>query len=306
MDAYHIPVLYQECLDALAIKPEGIYVDATFGGGGHSKGILEQLGPTGRLLSFDQDADAAKNAESFKADKRFTFVGSNFRNIQKFLRLYGIKQVDGILADLGVSSHQINEPSRGFSTRFDGPLDMRMNMQAELSAAQLLNTYTEADLHKILGMYGEIKNARTVAAGLVSARQKQPFENTNQLKNVLMNFAPRGKDFKYLAQVYQALRIEVNQELESLKEFLVACPLVLKPQGRLAVISFHSLEDRLVKNFIKTGKFSGDVEKDFFGNEIKPLYAVHRKAVTATEQELAQNNRSRSAKLRVASPKPTV
>jgi 16S rRNA (cytosine1402-N4)-methyltransferase len=302
MQEYHVPVLFDECLSSLAILPHGVYIDATFGGGGHSRGILSKLGPEGKLIAFDQDADAAKNAEALKTDPRFTFVASNFRHIKKYLRLLGIKQADGVLADLGVSSHQIDEPSRGFSTRFEGPLDMRMNKAQDTTAAHILNTYTEAQLHKLLGIYGEIKNAKTVAANICMARAGQKFESSSQLIDTLRKNAPRGKEFKYYAQVYQALRIEVNQELEALKELLTDTPSILKPQGRLCIISFHSLEDRLVKNYIKTGKFFGDVDKDMFGNELKPLESVSRKPITASETELKLNSRSRSAKLRVAIP----
>lgn len=300
---YHRPVLYTECLEALAIKPDGIYVDATFGGGGHSSGILEALGPGGRLIAFDQDADAAKNAEKFKDDKRFTFIASNFRNMKKFLRLYGVKKVDGILADLGISSHQIDEPGRGFSTRFDGPLDMRMNTNIETTAADIVNNYAEADLHKLLGIYGEIKNAKTVAANICQARGIAPIRTSKQLIEVLNRNAPRGKEFKYYAQVFQALRIEVNQELEALKELLQDAPELLAAEGRLCIISFHSLEDRLVKNFIRSGKFFGEAEKDIYGNELKPLESAIRKPIVASDTEIKENGRARSAKLRVASPK---
>lgn len=300
MSEYHIPVMFTECLEALAIKPDGIYVDATFGGGGHSRGILDKLGPDGKLFSFDQDADAKANAADLKDDKRFTFVAANFRHMAKYLRMFGIKKVDGILADLGVSSFQIDEPSRGFSTRFDGPLDMRMNKEAELSAFEVINKYSEKDLHRILGMYGEVKNAKTLANAIVVARSNSKIENIADFKKVLNKFLPRGKENKYLAQVFQGIRIEVNQELEALKEFLLETPNLLNIDGRLAIISFHSLEDRLVKNFIRSGKFSGDVEKDFFGHEIRPLEAVSRKAIVASDAEMKENGRSRSAKLRVA------
>ncbi|MES2796495.1 MAG: 16S rRNA (cytosine(1402)-N(4))-methyltransferase RsmH, partial [Bacteroidota bacterium] len=221
MAEYHIPVLYNECLEALNIQPDGVYIDATFGGGGHSRGILEKLGPNGKLYSFDQDQDAKVNAEDLKNDKRFTFIAANFRHIAKYLRMFGIKKVDGILADLGVSSHQIDEPSRGFSTRFDGPLDMRMNRSSELSAFEVINKYSEKDLHKILGMYGEVKNAKTLAASIVVARTNQKIESIADLKKILNKYTPRGKENKYLAQVFQGIRIEVNQELEALKEFLM-------------------------------------------------------------------------------------
>jgi 16S rRNA (cytosine1402-N4)-methyltransferase len=300
MSEYHIPVLFEECLEALAIKPDGVYVDATFGGGGHSKGILAKLGENGKLFSFDQDADAKANAVDLKDDKRFTFVAANFRHMAKYLRMFGVKKVDGILADLGVSSFQIDEPTRGFSTRFDGPLDMRMNRSAELSAFEVVNKYSEKDLHKILGMYGEVKNAKTLANAIVVARSNKKIETIAELKKVLNKYTPRGKENKYLAQVFQGIRIEVNQELDALREFLEETPNLLAIGGRLALISFHSLEDRLVKNFIRSGKFAGDVEKDFYGHEIKPLEAVSRKAIVASDEEMARNGRSRSAKLRVA------
>jgi 16S rRNA (cytosine1402-N4)-methyltransferase len=300
MTEYHIPVLFEECIDALNINPNGIYIDATFGGGGHSKGILAKLGPKGKLFGFDQDSDAKANADVISDDKRFTFIAANFRHISKYLRMLGIKKVDGILADLGVSSFQIDEPSRGFSTRFNGPLDMRMNKNAELSAYQVVNNYSEHDLHKILGMYGEVKNAKTLANAIVVARASGKIETVADFKKVLQKFLPRGKENKYLAQVFQGIRIEVNQELEALKEFLLEVPNLLNNEGRLAIISFHSLEDRLVKNFIRSGKFSGDVEKDFYGHEIKPLEAVSRKPIVATANEMQENGRARSAKLRVA------
>ncbi|TAE29363.1 MAG: 16S rRNA (cytosine(1402)-N(4))-methyltransferase RsmH [Cytophagales bacterium] len=297
--SYHEPVMLTECLDALAIKPDGIYIDVTFGGGGHSRAILDQLGQTGKLLAFDQDADARANAEAIN-DKRLTFIPTNFRNIKRFLRLYGVKQVDGILADLGISSHQIDTPDRGFATRFDADLDMRMNQEATISAREVVNNGTEAELHKILGMYGEITNARTVASALVAARANRPMRTVNDLKAAIQRFAPRGKENKFYAQVFQAIRIEVNEELAVLEEFLTQVPEVLKPGGRLVVMSYHSLEDRLVKNFINKGKFHGEVDKDLYGNELKPLQAVTRKPVEATEDEISRNPRARSAKLRVA------
>jgi 16S rRNA (cytosine1402-N4)-methyltransferase len=296
---YHLPIMLNECIEALKINPDGVYVDVTFGGGGHSKAILEHLSEKGRLYSFDQDSDAKANAKLIN-DKRFVFIEANFRHIKKYLRVYGIKQVDGILADLGISSHQIDEASRGFSTRFDGQLDMRMNTKAELSAYEVVNTYDEGTLHKILGMYAEIKNARTVAQAIFAARHQSPIQTTAQLIDILRKNAPRGKENKYFAQVFQGIRIEVNDELGALQEFLLQTPEVLGPEGRLAVMSFHSLEDRLVKNFIRSGKFSGDVEKDFYGNELKPLEAVSRKPIEASAEENAQNSRARSAKLRVA------
>jgi 16S rRNA (cytosine1402-N4)-methyltransferase len=295
---YHEPVLLQACIDGLHLQPGGTYVDITFGGGGHSREILRQL-EGGRLFGFDQDADARANAQAIQ-DSRLTFVASNFRNIKRYLRLYKADQVDGILADLGISSHQIDTPERGFSTRYDAELDMRMNQQAERTARQVVNEYSEADLHRILGMYGEITNARTAAATLVSARSNRPLKTVNDLKAALQRLAPRGKENKYFAQVFQALRIEVNEELQALEEFLQQVPDILKPGGRLVVMSYHSLEDRLVKNFINKGKFQGEVEKDLFGNEIKPLQAITRKPIEATPDEIARNPRARSAKLRIA------
>lgn len=298
MSNYHEPVLLQACIDGLNLTPGGIYVDITFGGGGHSREILNQL-DGGRLFGFDQDADARANATALN-DSRLTFIASNFRNLKRYMRLYKIEQVDGILADLGISSHQIDTPERGFSTRFDADLDMRMNQQGDRTARQVVNEYSEADLHRILGMYGEVTNAKTLAAAIVSARSNQPLKTVNDLKAVLQRYAPRGKENKYAAQVFQALRIEVNEELLALEEFLEQVPEVLKPGGRLVVMSYHSLEDRLVKNFINKGKFQGDVEKDLYGNELKPLRSITRKPVEATLDEVARNPRARSAKLRIA------
>ncbi|GGF21274.1 16S rRNA (cytosine(1402)-N(4))-methyltransferase RsmH [Echinicola rosea] len=295
--AYHIPVMLRECLEGLAIRPDGVYVDLTFGGGGHTKEILKHLGPEGRLYGFDQDEDAAANAPD---DDRFTFVQANFRDLTRYLRLYGVSKVDGILADLGISSHQIDKPSRGFSTRFEGSLDMRMNQLGGLSARDVLNTYEEAALHKLFGMYGEVRNAKSLAQAVVSARAAKPFETTEQFKQVLQQLAPRGREFKYFAQVFQALRIEVNDEMGALEDMLEQTVEVLKPEGRLVVMSYHSLEDRMVKNFVTKGKFQGEVEKDFYGNLIRPLEPVSRKAIQAQPEELAKNNRARSAKLRIA------
>lgn len=301
MNNYHEPVLLQACIDGLNLQPGGTYVDVTFGGGGHSREILRQLEPgsAGRLFGFDQDADAKANAQAI-GDPRLTFVASNFRNIKRYLRLYKAEQVDGILADLGISSHQIDTPERGFSTRFDADLDMRMNQNADRTARQVVNEYSEADLHRILGMYGEITNARTAAGAIVSARSNRPLKTVNDLKTALQRYAPRGKENKYFAQVFQALRIEVNEELLALEEFLEQVPDILKPGGRLVIMSYHSLEDRLVKNFINKGKFQGEVEKDLFGNELKPLRSVTRKPIEATPDEIARNPRARSAKLRIA------
>jgi len=294
--AYHIPVMLDPCIEGLAILPNGVYVDVTFGGGGHAKAILARL-EGGQLFGFDQDSDALANAPQ---DPRFTFVQANFRDIKRYLRLHGIKQVDGILADLGISSHQIDAPERGFSTRFQGDLDMRMNQSAELSAKELLATADEGRLHKILGMYGEIKNAKTLAQSIVAERSVKPFTTTEGFTAFLKRFAPRGKEFKYYAQVFQALRIEVNDELGALEELLLSAVELLKPEGRLVVMSYHSLEDRLVKSLMIKGKFQGEVEKDFYGNLIRPLEPVSRGAITASEEELALNPRARSAKLRIA------
>jgi len=297
MDNYHTPVMLQECIAALAIRPEGTYVDVTFGGGGHSKEILKELGKNGRLLAFDQDEDARRNVPD---DGRFTFIEQNFRYLKNYCRLYDAIPVNGILADLGVSSHQFDQAERGFSVRFDADLDMRMNKGSELTAKKIINTYSEEDLHRILGMYGELHNAKTLAKTVVTARLNHPIGTIAELKQAIQNLIPKGKENKYLAQVFQALRIEVNQELEALQEFLTQSAEVLISGGRLVVMSYHSLEDRLVKNFIAKGKFRGEVEKDFYGNDQKPFDAVSRGAVTASEEEIKNNNRARSAKLRIA------
>ena len=289
--------MLRECIEGLDIKPDGTYVDVTFGGGGHSTEILKHLGKNGRLLAFDQDADAQQNIPE---DERFEFVDQNFRYLKNFCRLYNAVPVDGILADLGVSSYQFDQPERGFSIRFDAELDMRMNQSSELTAKTVVNTYTEADLHRIFGVYGEIQNAKSLARTIATARLNHEISTVAELKNAIQGLIPRGKENKYLAQVFQALRIEVNQELEALKDFLEQSAEVLAPGGRLVVMSYHSLEDRLVKNFIAKGKFSGEVEKDFYGNDQKPLEAVSRGAVTASEEEIKDNNRARSAKLRIA------
>jgi 16S rRNA (cytosine1402-N4)-methyltransferase len=298
MSVYHRPVMLEQCIKALQIKPDGIYVDATFGGGGHSKEILKHL-TTGRLIGFDQDEDAKKEAE--KIDNRsFTFCHANFMYLRRYLKLQGVTKVNGILADLGISSHQIDAPERGFSTRFDGPLDMRMDHSVSTTAATVLNTYTEEALHKVLGMYGEIRNAKTVARLITQHRVQKKFGRTEDLKNVLKDVAPRGKEYKYFAQVFQALRIEVNDEMKALENFLHQCGEVMERSGRLVVMSYHSLEDRLVKNYMQKGKVYGEMEKDFYGHPIKPFEVVNRKPVEATEEEVAINNRARSAKLRVA------
>lgn len=289
--------MLQECIEALAIKPNGVYVDVTFGGGGHSSAIIQHLGEEGRLIAFDQDPDALNNA---LPDERFTLIHQNFRYLKNNLRLQGLKQVDGILADLGVSSHQFDEAERGFSIRFDADLDMRMDRVGELDAKGILNSYSEEDLHRIFGVYGEVQNAKSLAKVIVTSRLSRPINTVSDLKSIVSKLVPRGKENKYYAQLFQALRIEVNKELEALQEFLVQAQAVLKPGGRLVVMSYHSLEDRLVKNFMAKGKFKGEVEKDFYGNEIKPFMLVSRKAIIASEDEIRQNNRARSAKLRVA------
>jgi len=294
---YHNPVMLTECIEGLNINPEGTYVDVTFGGGGHSSEILKHLGSSGQLVAFDQDLDAQANAI---ADDRFLFVDQNFRYLKNFCRLHGVIPVDGILADLGVSSHQFDKAERGFSTRFDAELDMRMDQSAKQTARDVVNAYSEADLHRIFGMYGEIQNAKTLARTIVTARLNAPINTIADLKGAIGSLIPRGKENKYLAQVFQALRIEVNQELDALQDFLKQTVEVLAPGGRLVVMSYHSLEDRLVKNFIAKGKFSGELEKDIYGNDDRPFDAVSRKAITASEDEIKLNNRARSAKLRIA------
>jgi 16S rRNA (cytosine1402-N4)-methyltransferase len=298
MNKYHEPVLLQECITGLNIDPEGVYVDVTFGGGGHSAEILAKLNG-GRLIAFDQDADARREAEKLP-HRSFTFCPANFMYMKRYLRLNGVKQVNGLLADLGVSSHQIDSPDRGFSTRFAGPLDMRMDQSGEVTAATIANDYSEAALHKVLGMYGELRNARTAAALLVQHRIIRPFDRTEDLKLALQSIAPRGKENRYFAQVFQALRIEVNQEMKALEDFLHQCGEVVIPGGRLVVLSYHSLEDRMVKNFINKGKVYGEVDKDMYGNELKLFRAVNRKPIEPSEAEILGNSRARSAKLRIA------
>lgn len=293
---YHIPVLLNETVDGLNIKPDGIYVDVTFGGGGHSKEILKRLGPDGRLFSFDQDLDAQKNAFD---DPRFTFVRSNFRYLSNFLAYYGVEKVDGVLADLGVSSHHLDDGSRGFSFRFDAPLDMRMNKLATHTAADLLNTYTEAQLADVFYFYGELKNARRIAKKVVLERENQAFGEIASFVECMSPLFPRERQKKEMAKLFQALRIEVNHEMDVLKEFLQQIPEVLNPEGRLSVLTYHSLEDRLVKNFVKAGNIEGRLEKDFYGKVIAPMKAVNRKIILATPEEIEENPRARSAKLRI-------
>lgn len=299
--SYHRPVLLTESIDGLLLKEGGIYIDLTFGGGGHTKEILRQLNGKGmgRVFGFDQDDEARSNAEQI-TDRSFTFVQANFRHLKKYLKLHGITEVDGILADLGISSHQIDSAARGFSTRFAGPLDMRMDRSKATTAADVLNAYSAADLQDILGRYGEVRNARTLAQAIVSQRVNHPFENTADFVAFLERFAPRGKEFKYYAQVFQALRIAVNEEMNALEEMLRQSAEVLKPGGRLVVISYHSLEDRMVKHFINSGNVKGELEKDFYGNVLRPLKPVNKKPIEPGEEEIRQNNRARSAKLRIA------
>ena len=293
---YHNPVLLHESIDALAIKEGGVYVDVTFGGGGHSREILSRLGATGKLIAFDQDLDAKRNTIE---DNRFVLIEENFRYIGRFLKFYGVKKVDGILADLGVSSHQFDEAERGFSIRFDGELDMRMNQSSKTSAKKIINTYNEEMLANILFVYGELRNARAIAHTIVEARIDGVIETSFQLRKLLQKYLPKAKEHKILAQIFQAIRIEVNEELEVLKEFLIQTPNLLNPEGRLSVISYHSLEDRLVKRFIRTGLFEGEPEKDFFGNIDVPLMKLG-KLIIPNQEEVRKNNRARSAKLRVA------
>ncbi|MGB0880052.1 MAG: 16S rRNA (cytosine(1402)-N(4))-methyltransferase RsmH [Polaribacter sp.] len=293
---YHNPVLLHESIDGLAIKEDGIYVDVTFGGGGHSKEILKRLGKNGKLFAFDQDPDALENNID---DERFVLIPENFKFISRFLRFHNIKKVDGILADLGVSSHQFDEADRGFSIRFDGNLDMRMNQKSKVSAKEIINTYSEEKLADILFLYGELRNSRHIAKTIVEKREDKKIETCFQLKQVLQKFLPKAREHKILAQIFQAIRIEVNEELEVLKEFLKQTPNLLHKEGKLSVISYHSLEDRLVKRFIRTGLFSGEPEKDVFGNTTVPLEKVG-KLIIPKEEEIKLNNRARSAKLRVA------
>ncbi|RYE57445.1 MAG: 16S rRNA (cytosine(1402)-N(4))-methyltransferase RsmH [Sphingobacteriales bacterium] len=295
-NSYHVPVLLNECIEGLNIKPNGVYVDVTFGGGGHSREILKHLDKDGVLIAFDQDPDAQRNKIE---DPRFRFVDQNFVFLKNNLRLLGFKTVDGILADLGVSSHQFNEPDRGFSTRFESNLDMRMDRAGKLTAADVLNSYTEDQLHKLFGIYGEVKNAKSLAKAVVTGRIDKPIQTLEDFKEAAGSYIPRGKENKYMAQVFQALRIEVNSELDVLENFLIQTADVLNEGGRLVVMSYHSLEDRPVKNFLAKGKFKGEVDKDFFGNEQKPFKVITRKAVVAGHDELMSNSRARSAKLRV-------
>ena len=293
---YHSPVLLNESVNGLAIKKNGVYVDVTFGGGGHSRKILQHLGPEGRLFAFDQDKDALSNTIK---DDRFVLINENFKFMKRFLRFHGVKAVDGILADFGVSSYQFDAPERGFSIRFDAPLDMRMNQEDKLSAKTIVDSYSEEELRRIFWDFGELRSAPAIARTIVEARSERPIETTFELKKLLLKFLPRGKNNKILAQIYQAIRIEVNNELEVLKLFLIASKELLKTEGRLSVISYHSLEDRLVKRFIRNGMFQGEPVRDVFGNYSVPLEKVG-KLIVPTAEEIKINNRARSAKLRIA------
>ena len=293
---YHSPVLLIESVDGLNIKPDGVYVDVTFGGGGHSREILKRLSENGRLLAFDQDEDALPNAIE---DGRFQLINENFRYIKQFLKFYGIRKVDGILADFGVSSHQFDQAERGFSTRFDADLDMRMSKKNQISAFDVVNVYDYDELRRVLFQYGDLRNANAMAKTIVEQRENAPIKTTDQLKEVLGQYLPKHREHKILAQIYQAIRIEVNQEIQVIKEFLMQVPELLNEGGRLSVISYHSLEDRLVKRFIRAGQFEGEPEKDFYGNIEVPMKKVGG-LVVPSKEEIKLNNRARSAKLRIA------
>ncbi|PQJ80720.1 16S rRNA (cytosine(1402)-N(4))-methyltransferase RsmH [Polaribacter porphyrae] len=299
MSSYHDSVLLKESIDALAVKEDGVYVDVTFGGGGHSKEILKRLGKNGKLFGFDQDPDALDNIIK---DDRFTLIPENFRYITRFLRFNGVRKVDGVLADLGVSSHQFDEAERGFSIRFDADLDMRMNQKSKKSAKKIINEYSEEKLAEIFFLYGELRNSRKLARTIVHERSSNLIATSFQLKEVLRAYLPKNREHKILAQIFQAIRIEVNEELDVLKEFLQQIPNLLNDEGRLSVISYHSLEDRLVKRFIRTGLFEGEPEKDVFGNSNEPLKKVG-KLIIPSQEEIKINNRARSAKLRIATLK---
>lgn len=294
---YHIPVMLNECMEGLAIKPDGVYVDVTFGGGGHSKEILSRLGEKGTLYGFDQDADAENNIPE---DDRFVFVRSNFRYLSNFMRFHGETEIDGLLADLGVSSHHFDDKDRGFSFRFQGMLDMRMNTRAGKTAADILNTYPEEALSTLFYLYGELKNSRKLASVIVKARETKPLETTDEFLALITPYIGKDKEKKMLAQVFQALRIEVNDEMRALREMLQQAMRLLKPGGRLVVMTYHSLEDRLVKNFFKSGNFEGTISQDFFGNIQSPFRLINNKVITPSSEEVEVNPRSRSAKLRIA------
>lgn len=295
---YHVPVLLNETVDGLNIQPDGIYVDVTFGGGGHSREILRRLGPDGHLYSFDQDADAEQNVP--EGESRLTFVRSNFRFIKNWMRYYGVEHLDGVLADLGVSSHHFDAEERGFSFRFNAPLDMRMNERAGITAANVVNQYAEDRLADVFYLYGEIKKSRQLAAAIVKARNNAAIETIDDLLQVVRPFMPREREKKDLARVFQALRIEVNHEMDTLQEMLEGALALLRPGGRLSVLTYHSLEDRMVKNFIRAGRIDGKVEQDFFGRRLTPWRAVNNKVIVPSQEEQETNPRSRSAKLRIA------
>ena len=296
-ETYHVPVLLQESVDGLDIKPNGIYVDVTFGGGGHSREILSRIGENGHLYSFDQDEDAEKNILN---DNRFTFVRSNFRYLRNWMRYYGVEHIDGLLADLGVSSHHFDDETRGFSFRFDAPLDMRMNKRSGMTAAEILNNYDEEQLADIFYIYGEIKNARKVASAIIKARGIKAIETTGDLMQITESLFPREREKKETAKLFQALRIEVNHEMEALKEMLYGAQDVLREGGRLSVITYHSLEDRIVKNIMRAGNAEGKVNQDFFGRTVAPFRQISNKVIIPNEEEQQRNPRSRSAKLRIA------
>lgn len=300
-EAYHIPVMLQECIDGLDINPSGTYVDATFGGGGHSKAILDMLSEDGRLIAFDQDSDAAENAIE---DPRFSFVPQNFRFMKNHLKAMRLLPVDGILVDLGISSHQIDVEKRGFSIRGSAELDMRMDRNNPLTAHQVINTYEEEELRRVMRQYGELKNAFQLARQIANVRAEEPIETTADLQQALSKFAKRGRENRFYAQVFQALRIEVNHEMEALRQFLSHTPDMLKTGGRLVVMSYHSLEDRPVKQIMKTGNLEGEVDKDFYGNLIRPFKPLHSKPIVPGEEEIDRNPRARSAKLRIAERLP--
>lgn len=298
MSDYHVPVMLRESVDELKIVPEGVYLDLTFGGGGHSQGILEKI-DKGHLYAFDQDMDAELNAQEITS-RSFTFIRANFRYLSKYLRVHGVDKVDGIFADLGISSHQIDEASRGFSTRSEGDLDMRMNRDGGLSAGEWINKVTETELKSVIGKWGEVRNAGAVARVICSARANKEIETTTELTKIIEPLAPRGKHSKFYAQVFQAIRIKVNDEMTALNEGLEQGTGMLKQGGRFVILTYHSLEDRMVKNFFRCGKVTGEMEKDIYGNMIRPLIPVHRKPIPAGELEISKNSRARSAKLRVA------
>lgn len=318
-ETYHVPVLLKESVNGLHIKPNGIYVDVTFGGGGHSREILSRLGADGHLFSFDQDADAENNifedsgdakdcsneqkGKRFVDDSRFTFVRSNFRFLKNWMQYYGIEQIDGLLGDLGVSSHHFDDESRGFSFRFDAPLDMRMNKRAGKTAADIVNEYDEEQLANLFYIYGELKNSRRIASALTNARRQKPIATTNDFISAVEPLFKREREKKDMAKLFQALRIEVNHEMTALKEMLMAATDVMKPGGRLSIITYHSLEDRIVKNIMKTGNIEGKVEQDFFGHIDSPYKLINNKVIVPSDEEQSQNPRSRSAKLRIAERK---